>query len=192
MWEPSDWIALAALFVTAISILAATRNSRRRIEADKDLANSQMLEDRRTRYIEDAYERLPQLASLLERVSWDSFVANPPEPEIFEFFLDQSRPAWERSAELVAHINWFQQFGWTKDIREAADEVAAELQTIYTSIDWRRWTVAKRSHPSFGDTPPPLTDDEVRGFNEREMEFTQAVEDAEKSLDRLAELIRES
>lgn len=192
MWEPSDWIALTALFVTAISIYAAIRNSKMRIEADKEIANSQMLEDRRTRYIEDAYERLPQLASLLERVSWDSFIANPPEPEAFEFFLDQSRPAWERSADLVAQIKWFQQFGWTKDIRDAADEVAAQLHSVYVSIDWRRWTVAKRFHPSFGERPPPLTDDEIEGFNDRELKLTNAVEDADKGLDKLSELIRQS
>lgn len=169
-----------------MSILAATRNSRRRIEADKDIASRQMLEDRRTRYIEDAYERLPQLASLLERVSWDSFVPNPPEPEGFEFFLDQSRPAWERSAELVAYTKWFQQFGWTKDIRDAADEVAAHLQIVYTSIDWRRWTVAKRFHPSFGDRPPPLTDEETERFNDQELNLAKAVEDAENGLDKLS------
>lgn len=192
MWEPSDWIALAALVVAAGSIYFASRNISARIEADKDIAQSQRLEDRRTRYIEDAYTRLPELASLLQRVSWDSdILVRPPEPSLFEVWMNWTRPVWEQSAQLVGHVKWFQQFGWTKEILEAADEIADQLETIYTSIHDRRWIVVKRLHPAFGSKDDPLTDDEGSLFGTEELKLTKAVEAAERGLKRLSELIRE-
>jgi len=44
--------------------------------------------------------------------------------------MDQSRPAWKRSAEMVAHMDWFPAFGMDADIRETADE----------GFDYGRWS----------------------------------------------------